>query len=52
MLDARTDEGLGVSAISCWEVAKLVEHERLSFPQDVAVGLRSPLRILEFGCFS
>jgi PIN domain nuclease of toxin-antitoxin system len=36
MLDARIDEGLGVSAISCWEVAKLVEHGRLSFPQDVA----------------
>ena len=24
--------GLGVSAISCWEVAKLVEHGRLSLP--------------------
>ena len=23
--------GLGVSIISCWEVAKLVEHERLKF---------------------
>lgn len=39
MLDARTDEGIGVSAISCWEVAKLVEHGRLSFPQDVAAWL-------------
>jgi len=35
MLDSRTDEGIGVSAISCWEVAKLVERGRLSFPQDV-----------------
>lgn len=25
-------EGLGVSAISCWEVAKLVEYGRLSLP--------------------
>lgn len=36
MLDARTDEGVGVSIISCWEVAKLVELGRLSFPRDVA----------------
>ena len=27
--------GLGVSAISCWEVAKLVERERLELPVDV-----------------
>ena len=36
MLDARTVEGIGVSIISCWEVAKLVEHGRLKLPQDVA----------------
>ena len=36
MLDSRVNEGVGVSIISCWEVAKLVEHRRLSFPQDVA----------------
>ena len=24
--------GLGISAISCWEVAKLVEHKRLDLP--------------------
>jgi len=35
MLDARTDDGIGVSIISCWEVAKLVEHGRLELPQDV-----------------
>jgi len=28
--------GLGISAISCWEVAKLVEYKRLSLP--IAVG--------------
>ena len=36
MLDARVDDGLGVSIISCWEVAKLVDRGRLSFSQDVA----------------
>jgi PIN domain nuclease of toxin-antitoxin system len=28
--------GIGVSIISCWEVAKLVEYGRLKLPQDVA----------------
>ncbi|HDR14978.1 MAG TPA: type II toxin-antitoxin system VapC family toxin [Desulfobacteraceae bacterium] len=28
-------DGLGVSVISCWEVAKLVEFERLTFDMDV-----------------
>lgn len=46
MLDARVDEGIGVSIIACWEVAKLVERGRLSFPQDVAewpgIGLAYP----------
>jgi len=28
-------DGLGVSVISCWEVAKLVELERLTFDMDV-----------------
>ena len=36
MLDSRTAEGIGVSIISCWEVAKLVEYGRLQLPQDVA----------------
>ena len=27
--------GLGVSAISCWEVAKLVELKRLTFNMDI-----------------
>jgi PIN domain nuclease of toxin-antitoxin system len=29
-------QGLGVSAISCWEVAKLVEYNRLTLPLPVA----------------
>jgi PIN domain nuclease of toxin-antitoxin system len=36
MLDARAIEGIGVSIISCWEVAKLVEYGRLKLPHDVA----------------
>jgi PIN domain nuclease of toxin-antitoxin system len=36
ILDASTVEGIGVSIISCWEVAKLVEYGRLKLPQDVA----------------
>jgi len=36
MLDASAVEGIGVSIISCWEVAKLVEYGRLKLPQDVA----------------
>ena len=52
MLDARTAEGIGVSIISCWEVAKLVEYGRLKLPQDVAewlgVALAYPcLRLLD-----
>ena len=36
MLDACIVEGIGVSIVSCWEVAKLVEYGRLKLPQDVA----------------
>jgi PIN domain nuclease of toxin-antitoxin system len=43
MLDARTVEGIGVSIISCWEVAKLVEYGRLKLPQDVAEWLEVAL---------
>jgi PIN domain nuclease of toxin-antitoxin system len=35
-LETHTNEGLGVSVISCWEVAKLVERGRLEL--SVAVG--------------
>ena len=43
MLDGRTVEGLGVSIISCWEVAKLVEYGRLKLPRDVAEWLGTAL---------
>lgn len=35
-LDAHEQTGLGVSAISCWEVAKLVEYKRLVLPYPVS----------------
>jgi len=36
-------DGLGVSAISCWEVAKLVERGRLVLPVSVGDWLRQAL---------
>ncbi len=35
-LQANELQGLGVSVISCWEVAKLVEYQRLTLPCPVA----------------
>jgi PIN domain nuclease of toxin-antitoxin system len=32
LLQEHENSGLGVSAISCWDVAKLVEYERLRLP--------------------
>lgn len=32
LLDSSEQTGIGVSAISCWEVAKLVERQRLALP--------------------
>lgn len=34
-IEVRAREGLAVSAISCWEVAKLVERGRLHLPLDL-----------------
>lgn len=42
-LDASAAEGLGVSIISCWEVAKLVEYGRLQLPCDVEQWLQQAL---------
>jgi PIN domain nuclease of toxin-antitoxin system len=36
-------EGLGVSVISCWEVAKLVEYQRLILPRPVSEWLKMAL---------
>jgi PIN domain nuclease of toxin-antitoxin system len=35
LLKTNEDRGLGVSIISCWEVAKLVENKRLALPNTV-----------------
>ena len=35
--------GVGVSAISCWEVAKLVERQKLKLPHPVGLWLREAL---------
>lgn len=32
VIDSYENVGLGISAISCWEVAKLVENERIQLP--------------------
>ena len=43
LADAAEQTGLGVSAISCWEVAKLVERGRLNLPCPVDDWLRQAL---------
>ena len=52
ILAARKAEGLGVSVISCWEVAKLVERGRLDLDRPVQEWIRqalvpSEIRLLE-----
>jgi PIN domain nuclease of toxin-antitoxin system len=42
-LKAREETGLGVSVISCWEVAKLVECRRLSLPQPIDLWMEQAL---------
>lgn len=43
-LQENEDQGLGVSIISCWEVAKLVEYDRLVLPCSVTEWLDQALR--------
>ncbi len=38
-IEMREHEGLAVSAISCWEVAKLVEYRRLRLSEDLEAWL-------------
>lgn len=38
-----TQQDFGVSAISCWEVAKLVEYERLVFPLSIEEWMQQAL---------
>lgn len=43
VLDASEQTGIAVSAVSCWEVAKLVERGRLTLPCPVFDGLQQAL---------
>ena len=43
LLDSSEQTGLGVSAISCWEVAKLVERQRLTLPCPVSDWIQQAL---------
>ncbi len=43
LLDSSEQAGLAVSAVSCWEVAKLVERERLVLPCPVFDWIRQAL---------
>ena len=43
LLDSHEQSGIAVSAISCWEVAKLVEHGRLTLPCPVFEWLQQAL---------
>lgn len=43
IIELYLDTGLGVSIISCWEVAKLVEYKRLKLVQPVGQWLREAL---------
>ena len=43
LLDASEQTGIAVSAISCWEVAKLVERSRLTLPCPVFDWLQQAL---------
>lgn len=40
---ANEDDIIGVSAISCWEIAKLVEHGKLELSADVTTRLEEAL---------
>jgi PIN domain nuclease of toxin-antitoxin system len=42
-IDANQASGLGISIISCWEIAKLVEYQRLILPQPVEAWMSQAL---------
>jgi PIN domain nuclease of toxin-antitoxin system len=42
-IQANETQGIGISAISCWEVAKLVEYNRLTLPLPVVDWLSQAL---------
>jgi len=42
-MDEQEEQGLGISIISCWEIAKLVENNRLQLPNAVDKWLEQAL---------
>lgn len=42
-IEGHIAEGLGVSVVSCWEVAKLVERKRIELPEPPDVWVRMAL---------
>jgi PIN domain nuclease of toxin-antitoxin system len=42
-IEAHEEKGLAVSAISCWEVAKLVEYDRLELTAELEPWMRAAL---------
>lgn len=44
-IDAHRNDGVGVSAISCWEIAKLVEYDRLELTMSLSDWMRAALGI-------
>ncbi len=53
ILSSNEQTGLGVSVISCWEIAKLIEHKRLTLPYPTLEWLDQALaypgmRLLDF----
>ncbi|MCP5097967.1 MAG: type II toxin-antitoxin system VapC family toxin [Chloroflexi bacterium] len=43
IIESSREDGIGVSIISCWEVAKLVEHNRLKLAYPVEQWINSAL---------
>lgn len=43
LLEAHEETGLAISAISCWEIAKLVEYKRLELPCSINDWIRQAL---------
>lgn len=44
-IESNRESGLGVSAISCWEVAKLVEYRRLELSINLKEWMKEALRL-------
>lgn len=43
-LKKHEETGMGISIISCWEVAKLVEHNRLNLPSPIEEWIEKALQ--------